>query len=202
MLHTLYTHISLRCSLAAPNWQELRDCRKDRETSGLAVELPDEANLMHWRGTLNGPVGTPYEGGVFSIDIRLPPDYPFVPPKVCVRTSTVALSALLTSAPSLHQMKYETKIWHPNISSETGAICLDILKNEWSPALTVRTGGICCPPSTPRNHPIMCRFVVAALISLQALMSAPEPGAAASTASWAVTPFLSGRAQASCGVGR
>jgi len=86
---------------------------------------------MHWRGTLKGPSGTPYEGGIFSIDIRLPPDYPFVPPK----------------------MKYETKIWHPNISSETGAICLDILKNEWSPALTVRT----------------------ALISLQALMSAPEP---------------------------
>jgi ubiquitin-conjugating enzyme (huntingtin interacting protein 2) len=50
-------------------------------------------------------------------------------------------------------MKYDTKIWHPNISSESGAICLDILKNEWSPALTVRT----------------------ALISLQALMSAPEP---------------------------
>lgn len=51
------------------------------------------------------------------------------------------------------QMKFATKIWHPNISSETGTICLDILKNEWSPALTVRT----------------------ALISLQALMSAPEP---------------------------
>ena len=50
-------------------------------------------------------------------------------------------------------MKYDTKIWHPNISSESGAICLDILKNEWSPALTVRT----------------------ALISLQALMSAAEP---------------------------
>ena len=50
-------------------------------------------------------------------------------------------------------MKYDTKIWHPNISSESGAICLDILKNEWSPALTVRT----------------------ALISLQALMSVPEP---------------------------
>jgi len=76
-------------------------------------------------------VGTPYEGGVFHIDIVLPSDYPFVPPK----------------------MKFDTKIWHPNISSESGAICLDILKNEWSPALTVRT----------------------ALISLQALMSAPEP---------------------------
>ena len=51
-------------------------------------------------------------------------------------------------------MRFVTKIWHPNISSQTGAICLDILKNEWTPALTIRT----------------------ALISLQALLCAPEPG--------------------------
>lgn len=50
-------------------------------------------------------------------------------------------------------MKFDTQIWHPNISSVTGAICLDILKNEWTPALTIRT----------------------ALISLQALMCAPVP---------------------------
>jgi ubiquitin-conjugating enzyme (huntingtin interacting protein 2) len=50
-------------------------------------------------------------------------------------------------------MKYDTKIWHPNISSVTGFICLDILKNEWTPALTIRT----------------------ALISLQALMCTPVP---------------------------
>ena len=51
-------------------------------------------------------------------------------------------------------MKFETRIWHPNISSQTGAICLDILKDEWSPALTIRT----------------------ALLSLQALLCAPQPG--------------------------
>jgi hypothetical protein len=50
-------------------------------------------------------------------------------------------------------MKFITKSWHPNISSDSGAICLDILKTEWSPALTIRT----------------------ALISLQALLSAAEP---------------------------
>ncbi len=51
-------------------------------------------------------------------------------------------------------MKFDTKIWHPNISSQTGAICLDILRNEWTPALTIRT----------------------AMLSLQALLCAPEPG--------------------------
>ena len=49
--------------------------------------------------------------------------------------------------------KFTTKVWHPNISSQTGAICLDILKDKWSPALTIKT----------------------ALLSLQALLSAPEP---------------------------
>ena len=51
------------------------------------------------------------------------------------------------------QMRFLTKIWHPNISSQTGAICLDILKDAWSPALTIKT----------------------ALLSIQALLSAAEP---------------------------
>lgn len=46
-----------------------------------------------------------------------------------------------------------TKIWHPNVSSVTGAICLDILKDQWAAALTLRT----------------------VLLSIQALLSAAEP---------------------------
>lgn len=59
-------------------------------------------DLSHLEGTITGPDGTPYEGGVFKIDIVIPSSYPFEPPK----------------------MKFVTKIWHPNISSNTGAICL------------------------------------------------------------------------------
>ena len=74
-------------------------------------------DIRHWKGKIFGPDDTPYFGGIFIIDITIPPDYPFKPPK----------------------MKFDTKVWHPNISSQTGAICLDILKNEWTPALTIRT---------------------------------------------------------------
>ena len=61
-----------------------------------------------------GPVGTPYHGGVFYLNITFPNNYPFKPPKV----------------------SFVTKIYHPNINS-SGGICLDILKENWSPALTI-----------------------------------------------------------------
>lgn len=64
-------------------------------------------DFKHWKGYIKGPEDTPYEGGFFQIDITMPPEYPYKPPK----------------------MRFETKIWHPNISSQTGAICLDILKD-------------------------------------------------------------------------
>ena len=61
-----------------------------------------------------GPEDSPYQGGVFFLSIHFPNDYPFKPPKVT----------------------FQTKIYHPNVNSN-GAICLDVLKDQWSPALTV-----------------------------------------------------------------
>lgn len=112
--------------------KEIRNILKD-EASGVSVELKGNAasSLKYMIGSLVGPKDTPYENGLFYVDIELDDQYPFVPPK----------------------MKFITKVWHPNISSASGAICLDILKDQWSPALTIKT----------------------ALLSLQALLSTPEP---------------------------
>uniref|UniRef100_A0A803KKC7 E2 ubiquitin-conjugating enzyme n=4 Tax=Xenopus TaxID=8353 RepID=A0A803KKC7_XENTR len=75
---------------------------------------PKGDNIYEWRSTILGPPGSVYEGGVFFLDIAFSPDYPFKPPKVTFRT----------------------RIYHCNINSQ-GVICLDILKDNWSPALTI-----------------------------------------------------------------
>ena len=63
---------------------------------------------------LSGPGQSPYNGGIFFLNIVFPPEYPFKPPRV----------------------SFTTKIYHPNINDK-GGICLDILKENWSPALTI-----------------------------------------------------------------
>lgn len=85
--------------------REIAACAKDAEISGVNV-LTVSDSLTHLRGTIVGPKDSPYEGGVFHVDIRIGEQYPFAPPK----------------------MQFITKVWHPNVSSQTGAICLDILK--------------------------------------------------------------------------
>jgi ubiquitin-conjugating enzyme E2 N len=96
---------------------------------GISAE-PNEENLRYFKVMIMGPASSPYEGGVFRLELFLPEEYPMASPKV----------------------RFLTKIYHPNID-KLGRICLDILKDKWSPALQIRT----------------------VLLSIQALLSAPNP---------------------------
>ncbi|KAI9193220.1 ubiquitin-conjugating enzyme/RWD-like protein [Polychytrium aggregatum] len=96
--------------------REIRQCRLDK-SSGVEIFIPEESNMLHLKASFPGPAATPYEGGKFVLNIELPNDYPFKAPKV----------------------KFDTRVYHPNVSSQTGAICLDILKDAWSPVLTLKT---------------------------------------------------------------
>ena len=114
--------------------KEIQDILKDT-LSGITITSKDDSieitDFTRLKGHFDGPPDTPYEGGHYEVDINITPEYPFKPP----------------------QMKFITKIWHPNVSSQTGAICLDTLGTQWSPVLTLKS----------------------ALISLQSLLSSPEP---------------------------
>jgi len=92
--------------------KELENLKKDPPANCSAGPVGDD--IFHWQATLMGPGESPFEGGVFFLDINFPTDYPYKPPRVT----------------------FSTKIYHPNINS-SGGICLDILKDQWSPALTI-----------------------------------------------------------------
>ena len=93
--------------------KELQDIQRDPPTNCSAGPT-DNSDKFNWSATIMGPSDSPYQGGVFFLTIRFPSDYPFKPPKV----------------------SFTTKIYHPNINAN-GSICLDILKDQWSPALTI-----------------------------------------------------------------
>lgn len=93
--------------------KELNDLKKD-PPSNCSAGPENENDLFKWEGMIYGPSDSPYSGGVFRLRIQFPVDYPFKPPMV----------------------QFTTKIYHPNING-AGLICLDILKQQWSPALTI-----------------------------------------------------------------
>merc|ERR1712054_207343 len=83
--------------------------------SGEGVHVfPAPDNLQFWRALIEGPQGSPFEGGVFALNVIVPDDYPFRPP--CIT--------------------FETPIYHCNVS-DSGKICLNILHDAWNPSLSV-----------------------------------------------------------------
>lgn len=81
----------------------------------FTIKMVDD-NMYHWDIMLYGPADSLYEGYKFKLDLVLPTDYPFAPPRV----------------------KFITPIQHVNINTN-GDICLDILKNEWRSSQSMRT---------------------------------------------------------------
>lgn len=135
---------------------------------GISAEPHDE-NARYFDVWVDGPDGSCYEGeqgqkthgkdsetsdmltrsgGKFNLELFLPDDYPMCPPRI----------------------RFLTRIYHPNID-RLGRICLDVLKNNWSPALQIRT----------------------ILLSIQALLGAPNPEDPLNEAvakQWKVCPVL------------
>ena len=92
--------------------KELKDLTEDPPANCSAGPQGDD--LFDWMATIMGPEGTPYHGGLFFLRINFPTDYPFKAPKIA----------------------FTTPIYHCNVN-RNGGICLDILKKQWSPALTI-----------------------------------------------------------------
>ena len=93
--------------------KEIHAMKKNPSTIYEAFPI-NQKDLTKWQATLMGPEGTPYQNGVFFLDVVFPHDYPFKPPKVI----------------------FKTKVYHPNVDAN-GSICLDIIKVNWSPATTL-----------------------------------------------------------------
>ena len=93
--------------------RELQELQAENPTFVSAGPASGD-DLYAWTATVVGPADSPYEGGLFHLDMVFPKDYPFQPPRVA----------------------FATRIYHPNIASD-GSICLDLLQEQWSPALTV-----------------------------------------------------------------
>jgi ubiquitin-conjugating enzyme E2 D len=92
--------------------KELNEIKNDPPINISAGTLNN--NIYEWEAVLVGPEDTPYHGGIFYLDIYIPIEYPIKPPNII----------------------FKTKIFHPNINS-SGHICLDILKTNWNPSLTI-----------------------------------------------------------------
>ncbi|EUB59999.1 Ubiquitin-conjugating enzyme E2 [Echinococcus granulosus] len=93
--------------------KEFYDVQQDK-LEYCTITIPDPNNVFIWNARINGPPDSPYEGGRFILAIRFPEDFPRSPPAVI----------------------FETSIFHPNIT-EYGEICLDILRNGWTPRITI-----------------------------------------------------------------
>ena len=93
---------------------EFRELRKDGLSGVGGSAGIINKNYLHWKACFIGPKTSPYNGGLYWIEIKCKEEYPETPPEVI----------------------FKTKIWHPNIS-ESGSICIEYLNN-WQKTYNIR----------------------------------------------------------------
>ena len=93
--------------------KDLQKMEQDNTTDTLQA-APIGDSLFKWEAVIFGPDDSIWEGGIFTLRLDFSEDYPSKPPKI----------------------KFLTKMFHPNIYND-GNICLDILKDKWSPVYDV-----------------------------------------------------------------
>ena len=106
----------------------------DKSPNEFITLKANAENILEWTATICAPPDSVYEGYMFQLSIQVGMDYPLVPPK----------------------MTFLSKIFHPNILFDTGEICLDILKKEWSPAWSLQSA--CQAIMTLLAEPVPDRF--------------------------------------------
>ncbi len=113
-----------------------RELAKLKEENIEGVNIIPTENILIWEADIEGPVGTPFEEGIFRLSLKFSNDYPLVPPSV----------------------KFITDIYHPNVYKD-GKICVDILQSEWSPGqnissilISIRSLLIDPNPNSPANR--------------------------------------------------
>lgn len=107
---------AMKASASSPAIKRiLREYDEFQTSSSTTWAFINADDNKFWKVVIQGPDNTPYAGGYWLLYYKFPVDYPFKPP----------------------QVKFHTPIYHCNINRD-GAICLDILKDQWSPALTAQ----------------------------------------------------------------
>ena len=114
--------------------RKIKDSKDKSELDGIEINPTDDALI--WVAKIKGPISSPFENAIFDVLIRFPEEYPFKPPSI--------------------RFLDANRIFHPNVYRD-GKICVDILQNNWAPALNV------------------CNV----LISLRSLLEDPNPSSPA-----------------------
>jgi peroxin-4 len=130
-------------------------CKEGAQDDTILLTPLNDEDLFHWKAFIKGPIGTPFENGVFRLEITVPTQYPLEPPQVRFVTKVFHPNVHFKVKKSRFQLEFvgdETRI-SLSCFHQSGEICLDLLKIAWSAIFTLQS---------------VCRAIIT-------LLATPEP---------------------------